>query len=111
MNIINKVTDEDYIQWIEGFVGNVIAASGIEWSEIVIDSIEWSERIMLYIDGEEYDIRTWDFSTKEYDDNGIPCAETVRYTLFKIVMDDENNGHGEEIDYGYSDIEWVNSEE
>ena len=35
-------------------------------------------------------------------------AEMVRYTLFKMIMDDDNSGHGEELNYGCVRIEWSN---
>ena len=108
MKIINKVTEESYAQWIEDFVKTVINKANLDCKEVIIDDIEFSKYIFLIIDGEEYDIRTWNFHTIKTDNNGNPCAEVVRYTLFKMIMDNEHSGHGEEICDGHVRIKWSN---
>ena len=108
MKIINKVTEESYAQWIEDFVKTVINKANLDCKEVIIDDIEFSKYIFLIIDGEEYDIRTWNFHTIKTDNNGNPCAEVVRYTLFKMIMDNEHSGHGEEICSGQTQITWIN---
>ena len=108
MNIINKVKEESYIQWIENFVKRVIDASGIECNEVVIVDIEFSERIFITIDGKDYDIRTWNFHTVAVDSKGDPCAEMVRYTLFKMIWNEDGSGRGEEINNGTLRIQWEN---
>ena len=108
MNLINKVTEESYVQWIERFVVNVINKAKLNCNEVVIDDIEFSKRIFLTIDAKEYDIRTWNFNSVSEDKNGKTCAEIVDYTLFKMVMDNNGNGHGEEVGEGRLNIEWKN---
>lgn len=112
--IINNVTEEGYIQWIENFVREVISKANLKCQEVVIEDIEWSKRIFLKIDGEDYTIRTWNFHVVEYDENNVPCAEIVDYTLYKMVYEyDENgeisSGHGEEIDEDRIVIVWDNN--
>ena len=107
MKIINKITDKNYIQWIENFVENIIIQSVLECNEVTIEDVD-CDRIYLNIDGEDYDIRTWSYRPVKLDSNGKVCAEMVRYTLFKMVMDDDNSGHGEELNYGCVRIEWSN---
>lgn len=107
MKIINKVTDSSYIQWVEKFVQDVLDRAQISCNEVVIEDIEPSRNIFLTVDGEEYDIRTWEFQVVEKDTNGIPCAEMVRYSLFEMVKN-EQGSHGEEADYGTIKIEWKN---
>lgn len=107
MKIINKVTDSSYIQWIEKFVQDVLDRAQISCNEVVIEDIEPSRNIFLTVDGEEYDIRTWEFQVVEKDTNGIPCAEMVRYSLFEMVKN-EHDSHGEEVNYGTIKIEWKN---
>ena len=99
MNLINKVTEESYTQWIEKFVTDVLNKGNVRCKEVIIEDIEFSKRVFLTVDGEEYDIRTWNFQT---------CAEMVEYTLFKMV-DDEHGSHGEEVDEGRLRIEWKNN--
>ena len=41
--------------------------------------------------------------------NGETCAEMVDYTLFKMIMDRDGNGHGEEVCEGRLRIEWNNN--
>ena len=103
MKIINKVTDETYIQWIESFVKEVITRANITCNEAIIEDIEHSKRIFLAIDGEEYDIRTWNFRPK----NGVTCAEMIEYTLFQMVKD-STGSHGEEVSEGRIKIAWEN---
>ena len=107
MKIINKVNDEAYIQWIEEFVNQIIQQSKLQCEEVIIDDIEYSKYIYLSIDGEEYDIRTWNFHSVQKDDKNHTCAEKVDYTLFRIVADDTGS-HGEEICNGYLRIAWKN---
>ena len=109
MEIINNVKDnEDYVQWIEKFVMDVINESGLNCNKIVIDDIEPDKRIFLIVDSEEYDIRTWNFRPAKNDKNGQTCAEMVEYTLFKMVSD-EHGSHGEEVDEGRLMIAWKNN--
>lgn len=107
MKIINKVMDENYTQWIEKFVTRVLKHAYIKYEEVVIEDIEPSKRIFIFVDGKEYDIRTWNYHIVKYDNNGIPCAERVDYTLFEIVKDN-NGSHGEIVDEDQTQIEWVN---
>ena len=109
MKLINKVTEESYIQWIEQFVMDVINKAKLNCKKVVIGDIEFSKRIFLTIDEEEYDIRTWNFHPVSEDENGETCAEIVDYTLFKMIMDNNGNGHGEEVDEGRLRIEWNNA--
>lgn len=90
------------------FCKTVINKAKLDCKEVIIDEIEFSERIYLIIDGEEYDIRTWNFRTIKTDNNGNPCAEIVDYALYKMIMDDEHFGHGEEICNGQTQITWIN---
>ena len=53
MKLINKVTEESYIQWIEKFVRNVLFREKLTCEEVVIEDIEFSKRIFLNIDGKE----------------------------------------------------------
>lgn len=109
MKLINKVTEESYIQWIEKFVRNVLFRKELTCEEVIIEDIEFSKRIFLNIDGEEYTIRTWNFKPIDADENGETCAEMVEYTLFKMIVDEDGNGHGEEVGDGSFIIEWVNN--
>ena len=52
--------------------------------------------------------RLVEWSVNIEDKNGKTCAEIVDYTLFKIVMDNNGNGHGEEVGEGRLNIEWKN---
>ena len=106
MKIINKVIDEDYVQWIEKFVIRVLKHAHIKCEEVIIEDIEPSKRIFIFVDGKEYDIRTWNYHPIRYDNNGIVCAERVEYTLFKMVSD-EGGSHGEVVDEDFAQIEWV----
>lgn len=108
MKIINKITDENYIQWIEKFVTRVLKHAYIKGKEVVIEDIEPSKRIFVSVDGEEYDIRTWNYHVVGYDNNGVPCKERVEYTLFKIVADNDGS-HGEIVDEDFTQIEWINN--
>lgn len=107
MNITNKVTDKTYIQWVESFVKEVITRANIPCNEVTIEDIEHSKRIFLTVDGEEYDIRTWNFRPVKKDKNGETCAEMVEYTLFQMVKD-STGSHGEEVSEGKIKIEWEN---
>lgn len=107
MRIINKVTDEGYIQWIEDFVRQVLQNAKLPYKEAVIEDIEYSKCIYLTIDGKEYTLRTWNFHSVEKDENGHTCAEMVEYTLYAIVPD-EDGAHGVEEDFGMIKIEWKN---
>lgn len=109
MKIINKMTDKNYTQWTEGFVVDVLKQANIKCNEVVIDDIEPSRRIFILVDGKEHIIRTWNYRVVEFDENYIPCAENVEYTLYKIV-DDEHGSHGEEVNEGRIKITWVNNQ-
>lgn len=107
MKMINKVTEESYVQWIENFVINVLYKERLTYTEVIIEDIEFDKRIFLNIDGEEYSIRTWNFRPIDTDKNGNTCAEVVDYTLFKMVSDTDGS-HGEEVGEGSFIIEWTN---
>lgn len=107
MKVVNKITDVNYVQWIEKFVTRVLKHAYIKCEEVVIEDIEPSKRIFIFVDGKEYDIRTWNYHIVKYDNNGIPCAERVDYTLFEIVKDN-NGSYGEIVDEDQTQIEWVN---
>ena len=107
MKIINKVTDESYIQWIGNFVEKVIKRANIQCQEITVEDVEHSKRIFLTIDGEEYIIRTWNVRPVKKDADGKTCAEMVGYALYKMVMD-STGSHGEEVNEGRTKIEWEN---
>ena len=109
MKLVNKVTDESYIQWVEKFVIDVINSASINCEEVIIDDIEFSKRVFLVVDNEEYDIRTWNFYPLDSDDNGKTCAEIVDYTLFKMVTDDNGDSYGEEVWEGRLRIDWNNN--
>ena len=104
--IINKLEDSSDIQWIESFVTKVLEKSGVSYSEAIIDTMESSKRIYLIIDGNEYTIRTWDFTVTKTDANNIPCAEMIDYTLYKQV--EEEGGYHKDIVEGSEEIEWIN---
>lgn len=87
MKIINKVDDLGYIQWVEQFVSRIIQKSKISCEEVIIEDIEYSRYIYLKIDGEEYDIRTWNFHPVKKDEKNYTCAEMVDYTFFKMIND------------------------
>lgn len=112
MKMINKVTEESYVQWIETFVRHALYKENLlyEVEEVIIEDIEFDKRILLNIDGEEYSIRTWNFRPINVDENGNTCEELVDYTLFKMVVDADGNGHGEEIGEGQFIIEWTNED-
>lgn len=105
--IVNKVEDESYIQWIEEFVKEVLALSDIFYEETTIVNIEPSKRVFLSVDGQKYTIRTWSFRPFSTDDDGRINAETVLYTLYKVMENDEGS-FGEEISTGNGLIEWKN---
>ena len=107
MRIINKVTDEGYIQWIENFVRQVLQKAKMSYEEVVIEDIEYSKRIYLAIDGKEYSLRTWNFHSVEKNANGNTNAEMVEYTLYEMVSD-KDGAHGKEVDFGMIKIEWKN---
>ena len=109
MKLINKVTEESYTQWIEKFVTDVLNKGNVEYKEVIIEDIEFSKRVFLVVDGEEYDIRTWNFHPAKKDKKGRTCAEIVEYTLFKMIMDEDGNEHGEEVIEGRLRIEWKNN--
>ena len=107
MKIINKVENPNFTQWIEKFVKRVIKKSKLPCEEVIIDDVD-DKRIYLSVDGEEYNIRTWNYRPTKKDEEDRPCAEMVDYTLFKMVDDDDGGGHGEEICNGSLRIEWKN---
>lgn len=104
MNIVNRVTDADYVQWVEAFVKKVLAASCVKCKDVLIYDIEPSRRVFLDVDGIEYIVRTWDFAVVKKDENKIPCGERVSYTLFKDV----GQSGMQEVRSGASIISWVN---
>ena len=108
MNIINKVNDTSYIQWVETFVSKIIKKAKLSCKEVVIEDIEFSQRIYLSIDGQDYTIRTWNFRPLKTDDEGRPCAEMVDYTLFIDISDGNGCGHGEALFGGSQRIDWKN---
>lgn len=107
MKIINKVTNENYIQWIEKFVADVLKAAKLSYEEVVIEDIEPSRRIYLTIDGKEYSLRTWNYHPVDTDSDGKLCVEMVQYTLYEMVADVDGS-HGKEVDFGLIKIEWKN---
>lgn len=107
MKVVNKIADENYVQWIEKFTIDVLNFAGMEYEELIIDDIEPSRRIFIFVDSEEYTIRTWNYYAVEYDNDDNPCSEIVEYTLYKIVEDDDGS-HGESVDDGRIKIEWLN---
>ena len=108
MNIINKVTDENYTQWIEKFVARILKNAHIKYSKVVIDDIEPNKRVFLLVDDNEYTIRTWNYHVIKCDKNGIPCAENVEYTLY-VMVEDDSGAYGEIVDEGCIKIEWNNN--
>lgn len=112
MKIINKVTNEAYIQWIEKFVADVLksARAKVKCEEVIIEDVEPSRNISLSLDGKEYVIRTWNFHSVGTNLNGNTCAEDVEYTLYEMV-EDEDGGHGNEVDFGLIRITWINEED
>lgn len=105
--IIVNVNKPSYAQWIETFVATVLGKSGVSYNEAIIDDIEFSKRIYLTVDGTEYIIRTWNFFVIETDENNVPCAEEVEYTLYK-EMENEDGSYSECIFEGSEKIEWTN---
>ena len=111
MKIINNVNKEvlqtfGYEQWIEQFVENVINKARLECNEVTIIDLD-GKTIYLSIDGQEYNLRTWNFHPVKRDENNIVCAEMVDYTLYEMVKD-ETGGHGNEISNGMTRIDWKN---
>ena len=47
MNLINKVTEESYSQWIEKFVTDVLNKGNVDCKEAIIEDIEFSKRVFL----------------------------------------------------------------
>ena len=41
MNLINNVTEESYIQWIEKFVTDVLNKYKVDCKEVIIEDIEF----------------------------------------------------------------------
>lgn len=90
MNIINKIDDKNYNQWIEKFVTDILSST-----DFITVTIEHTDAECIYItcDQTKFMIRIHKF----YPD------ESVRYSLFKIL--DTNHGIcGEEFDCGYCKI-------
>ena len=54
MNIINKITELSYIQWVEKFVSDVITHAALSPKQVIIEDFEFSRNIFLTIDNEEY---------------------------------------------------------
>lgn len=105
MKIVNKINDPNYIQWIKKFVTRVMTKSKLPFGEVIIDDID-DKHIYLNVDGEEYDIRIWNYRPVKKDKEDYPCAEMVDYTLFHMIDDSDGSGHGEEICNGSLRIEW-----
>ena len=51
MNLINKVTEESYTQWIEKFVTDVLNKGNVSCKEVIIEDTEFSKRVFLVVDG------------------------------------------------------------
>ena len=101
MKIINNT---NHIQWIEEFVAIVLNNACIKYDKVIIDNIESTKQILISVDGQEYDIRTWSYYVFPYGDKNKPSAEEVEYTLYKIIKD-ECGSHSENVDKGLFRIE------
>lgn len=99
MSVINRITEQSYVRWIEEFVCKVLENANIKFDTVEIEDIEIDKRIFIKVDGVEYIIRTWNFHPVETDLQGIPCCELVDYSLFKS---------GEEIAKGKIEIQREN---
>lgn len=99
MSVINRITEQSYVRWIEEFVCKVLENANIKFDTVEIEDIEIDKRNFIKVDGVEYIIRTWNFHPVGTDLQGIPCCELVDYFLFKS---------GEEIAKGKIEIQWEN---
>lgn len=90
MNIINKVDDKNYNQWIKKFVTDILAST--DFTTVTIEYAN-AERIYITCDQTKFMIRIYEF----YSD------DSVKYSLFKML--ETNHGVcGEEFDCGYCKI-------
>ena len=99
MSVINRITKQSYVKWIEEFVCKVLENANVEFNTVEIEEVEINKRIFIKVDGLEYIIRTWNFHPVGADLQGILCCELVDYSLFKS---------GEEIAEGKIEIQWEN---
>ena len=91
MNIVDKNASCDN-PMLRAFIARVLTRCGIIPKQVVIDDMDLS-RIYLYIDDEEYNIRTWNiYETKK-------CV-VVEWSL--IVFDNDNHEYIDTIGYGTS---------
>lgn len=105
MMIINKITEESYVKWIEEFVCKVLENANIEFYIAEIEDIETNKRIFIKVDDKDYIIRTWNFHPVGTDFQGITCCELVEYSLFFESLDFVS---GKEVDKGKIEIQWEN---
>lgn len=105
MEIINKVTENSYVKWIEEFVCQVLEKANVDFDIVEIKDVEFDKRIFIKIDGEDYTIRTWDFHPIGCDFYGIPCCELVEYSLFYKSLEFASE---KEVDKGEIEIQWEN---
>ena len=99
MSVINRITEQSYVKWMEEFVCRVLENANIKFDIVEIEDVEINKRIFIKVDDIEYTIRTWNFHPVGTDLQGIPCCELVDYSLFKS---------GEEIAEGKIEIQWEN---
>ena len=109
MKITSKIENNNYTQWITGFIESIINNVDLKCNEVIIDEVD-DRRMWLVIDGMDYTVRTWNFEPIAYDTEDRPCAERVDYTLFRDVPDENGGGHGEEVCHGVEIIRWDNDE-
>lgn len=107
MKITSKIENNNYTQWITGFIESIINNVDLKCNEVIIDEVD-DRRMWLVIDGMDYTVRTWSFEPIAYDSEDRTCAEIVNYTLFKDVPDGDGGGHGEEVCHGVEVIRWDN---
>lgn len=107
MSVINKVTDDNYVKWVEEFVCKVLKNANIEFNTVEIEDVEPDKRIFIKVDGIDYIVRTWNFHLVGTDMQGIPCCELVDYSLF-ITSENTEFRSGEELDEGKIEIQWEN---
>lgn len=90
MDIINKVDDKNYNQWIEKFVTDILAST--DFTTVTIE-YEDAERIYITCDQTKFMIIIHEF----YSD------DSVKYSLFKMLETD-HGVYGEKFDCGYCKI-------
>lgn len=105
MEIINKVTEDSYVKWIEEFVCQVLEKANVDFDIVEIEDIEFDKRIFIKVDDVDYIIRTWNFHPIGCDFRGIPCCELVEYSLFFESLEFAS---GKEVDKGEIEIQWKN---